>query len=216
MIMNFGPYPHYLAVAALWTIVLSLVAIIGGGILGLCVTLLRISKNRVVARAAEIYIHLVQGLPLLVLLFICYFGMSILGVDLSAFVAVTIAFSIYASAFLGEIWRGAIEAVPKTQWEASACLGFGRFHQLRDVILPQAVRISIPPTVGFVVQVIKNTSLASVVGFVDLTRAGQVINNATFRPFTVFLAIAAIYFCICYPLSILSKKLEISLNVANR
>lgn len=214
--MNFGPYPQYLAVATLWTIVLSLVAIVGGGILGFGVALLRIGTRRTLARAAAVYIQIVQGLPLLVLLFICYFGMSILGLNLSPFVAVAIAFSIYASAFLGEIWRGAIQAVPKTQWEASACLGFGRFHQLRDVILPQAVRISIPPTVGFVVQVVKNTSLASVVGFIELTRAGQVINNATFQPFKVFLAVAAIYFCICYPLSFLSKKLEISLNVANR
>lgn len=214
--MNFGPYPQYLAVATLWTIVLSLVAIVGGGILGFGVALLRTGTRRTLARAAAVYIQIVQGLPLLVLLFICYFGMSILGLNLSPFVAVAIAFSIYASAFLGEIWRGAIQAVPKTQWEASACLGFGRFHQLRDVILPQAVRISIPPTVGFVVQVVKNTSLASVVGFIELTRAGQVINNATFQPFKVFLAVAAIYFCICYPLSFLSKKLEISLNVANR
>ena len=84
------------------------------------------------------------------------------------------------------------------------------------MILPQAMRISVPPTVGFMVQLVKNTSLASAVGFVELARAGQILNNATFRPFTIFLLVAAIYFCICFPLSHLSKKLERSLNVANR
>lgn len=209
-------YFQYLGVAALWTIGLSITAVIGGGILGFVIALMRTAPNRALVALAAAYIQIVQGIPLLVLLFIAYFGLSIVGLDLNPFVAVAIAFSIYSAAFLGEIWRGAIQAVSKTQWEASACLGFARHHQLVHVILPQAVRISIPPTVGFVVQVVKNTSLASVIGFIELTRAGQIINNATFQPFRVFLVVAAVYFCICYPLSYLSKKLEIKLHVANR
>lgn len=214
--MAFMTYMEYLGMATLWTIGLSAVAVIGGGILGFAIALLRTAPNRAVVCLAAVYIQVVQGIPLLILLFISYFGLSIAGYNLSPFAAVAISFSVYVSAYLGEIWRGSIQSVSKTQWEASACLGFNRYHQLRHVVLPQAVRISIPPTVGFVVQVVKNTSLASVIGFIELTRAGQVINNATFEPFKIFLIIAAIYFCICYPLSYLSKKLEISLHVADR
>jgi polar amino acid transport system permease protein len=125
-----------------------------------------------------------------------------------------LSLTLYVGAFLGEIWRGCIQAVPRTQWEASDCLGLNRFHQYAYVILPQAVRIATPPTVGFMVQVVKNTSLASVIGFVELTRAGQIVNNSTFQPLAVFLLVAAIYFAICYPLSIASRVLERKMNVA--
>lgn len=184
--------------------------------LGFCIALMRVSPVKVIAWIAVGYIQVVQGIPLLVLLFIAYFGFSIAGFNPSPFVTVVMAFSIYSAAYLGEIWRGSIQSVSKTQWEASACLGFPRHLQLRQIILPQAVRISIPPTVGFMVQLVKNTSLASVVGFIELARAGQILNNATFKPFTVFLVVALIYFCLCFPLSYLSKKLERSLHVANR
>lgn len=207
---------QYLATAALWTIGLSFMAIVGGGILGFCIALMQVSPVKVIAWIAVGYIQVVQGIPLLVLLFIAYFGFSIAGFNPSPFVTVVMAFSIYSAAYLGEIWRGSIQSVSKTQWEASACLGFPRHLQLLQVILPQAVRISIPPTVGFMVQLVKNTSLASVVGFIELARAGQILNNATFKPFTVFLVVALIYFCLCFPLSYLSKKLERSLHVANR
>ncbi len=206
----------YLLTGALWTVILSLVAFLGGGILGFAIALLRVSPNAAVRRLAGLYVQLIQGTPLLILLFISYFGLSIIGYKPSPFIAVAIAFSLYGSAFLGEIWRGSIESVGRAQWEASACLGFNRRQQLQKVILPQAVRISIPPTVGFMVQIVKNTSLASVVGFIELTRAGQVVNNATFQPFTIFLCVAAIYFCICFPLSYLSRKLERSLHVSDR
>jgi polar amino acid transport system permease protein len=207
---------QYVVTAALWTMGLSLLAFAGGSALGFCVALMRVSPIRPLAGAARIYIQTIQGIPLLVLLFISYFGFSIAGFNASPLLTVVIAFSIYSAAYLGEIWRGCIQSVSITQWEASAGLGFPRHLQLRQVILPQALRIAIPPTVGFMVQLIKNTSLASAVGFIELARAGQILNNATFRPFTIFLLIAAIYFCMCFPLSILSRRLEGSLNVANR
>ena len=96
------------------------------------------------------------------------------------------AFTMYAAAFLGEIWRGAIEAIPRQQWEAAAALPLSPAAQLRHVILPQAFRIAIPPTVGFLVQLIKGTSIASIIGFVELTRAGQLIVNVTFQPMIVY------------------------------
>jgi polar amino acid transport system permease protein len=206
----------YLLQAALWTIALSLMAFAGGGLFGFVVALCRTSRSPLLRRTAGAYIQIVQGIPLLVVLFIAYFGLSIAGFKLSPLFAAAVSFTVYCAAFLGEIWRGCIEAVPKTQWEAAECLGFSRFQQLQKVVLPQAAKIAIPPTVGFMVQIVKNTSLASIIGFVDLSRAGQLINNSTFQPFTVFGCVALIYFCICYPLSSLSKHLERKLNVAHR
>ena len=205
-----GNYLLYLGTAALWTIGLSVMAMVGGGLLGFCIALLRVSPVKVFSWAAVAYIQIVQGIPLLVLLFISYFGFSIAGFNPSPLVTVVIAFSVYSAAYLGEIWRGSIQSVSKTQWEASSCLGFPRHLQLRQIIIPQAIRIATPPTVGFMVQLVKNTSLASVVGFIELARAGQILNNTLFQPFTVFLFVALIYFCLCFPLSYLSKKLESS------
>jgi polar amino acid transport system permease protein len=203
--------PHhvwYLIAAAQWTVLLSLLAFAGGALVGLPVALMRVSPNRALRAAAGGYIQLVQGTPLLILLFLTYFGLGILGYKLAPLVAAGLALTLYAAAFLGEIWRGCIEAVPRTQWEASDCLGLDRFQQYAYVILPQAFRMAIPPTVGFMVQIVKNTSLASVVGFVELTRAGQIVNNSTFEPFIIFCIVAAIYFAMCYPLSLASRFLE--------
>ena len=199
---------QYLAFGALWTICLSLIAFVGGSIAGGLVALARISPNRLVRWAAIAWIQLIQGTPLLVVLFLSYFGLSIAGLELPALVAAGIAMVVYVSAYLGEIWRGCIEAVPRTQWEAAECLAMSRTQRMRLVILPQAVRIATPPTVGFMVQIVKNTSLASIVGFVELVRSGQLINNSIFQPFQVYLLIAAFYFALCYPLSVWSRRLE--------
>ncbi|NDE73473.1 MAG: amino acid ABC transporter permease, partial [Betaproteobacteria bacterium] len=150
----------------------------------------------------------VQGIPLLGWLFIFYFGLSIVGYNLPPLVAATVGFSIYAGAFLGEIWRGALVAIPKTQWEAGLSIGLNYIEQLRHVIIPQAVRMAIAPTVGFVVQLIKNTSLAAVIGFVELTREGQLTTASTFQPFSVYLLVALMYFSLCYPLTQYSRVLE--------
>jgi polar amino acid transport system permease protein len=204
----------YLLEAARWTLLLSLIALMGGGVLGLALALGRVSRIATLRFIAIAYIQLIQGTPLLVLLFLSYFGLSMAGYRLDPVVAAGLSLTIYVGAFLGEIWRGCIEAVPRTQWEASDCLGLNRFQQYTHVILPQALRIATAPTVGFMVQVVKNTSLASIIGFVELTRAGQIVNNSTFQPFLVFLFVGAIYFAICYPLSVASRVLERRLHVA--
>jgi polar amino acid transport system permease protein len=198
----------YLILAAQWTLLLSLIAFVGGALVGLPVALMRVSRLKVLRMVASLYIQLMQGTPLLIVLFLSYFGLGILGFKLVPIVAAGLALTIYAAAFLGEIWRGCIEAVPKTQWEASDCLGLNSFQQYTYVVLPQAMRIAIPPTVGFMVQIVKNTSLASIIGFVELARAGQIVNNSTFEPFIIFCAVAAIYFAMCYPLSLASRYLE--------
>jgi polar amino acid transport system permease protein len=204
----------YLVEAARWTVALTALAMAGGGILGLLVMTLRVVPFAPANWFATGYIQALQGTPLLGQLFVFYFGFSILGYDVSAWVAAGAAFSIYASSFLAEIWRGCIQAIPKTQWEASAALGLSFLEQLRHVIIPQALRIAIPPTVGFLVQLVKNTSLASVIGFIELTRAGQIITGATFQPFLVYSCVAMIYFAMCFPLSLFARHLERSLHGA--
>ena len=206
---------YYLLLAARWTLALTGLALFGGTLVGLSIALLRVSHVAALRAIGVGYVYLVQGVPLLAWLFVFFFGIPILaGVRVSAWIAAMVAFSIYAGAFLGEIWRGCLEAVPRQQWEAGAALGLSFAEQLRYVIVPQAVRVAIPPTVGFLVQLIKNTSLGAVIGFVELTREGQITNAATYRPFTVYMVVAAIYFAMCFPLTRLSRRLERGLRVA--
>src|SRR5689334_2512144 len=198
----------YLLQAAEWTVLLSLIAFVGGSVVGLALALMRVSRIGFLRALASAYIQVIQGTPLLIVLFLSYFGLGILGYKLIPLVAAGLSLTFYAGAFLGEIWRGCIEAVPRTQWEASDCLGLNRVQQYAYVVLPQAMRLAIPPTVGFMVQIVKNTSLASVIGFVELARAGQIVNNSTFEPFAIFAVVAAIYFALCYPLSVAARALE--------
>jgi polar amino acid transport system permease protein len=205
----------YLLDGAKWTLGLSLLAFLGGSALGLALALMRVSKLWVLRAVARGYIQFIQGTPLLIVLFLSYFGLGIMGFKLVPLVAAGLSLTLYAGAFLGEIWRGCIEAVPRTQWEGSDCLGLNRFQQYAWVILPQSFKLAIPPTVGFMVQIVKNTSLASVIGFVELARAGQILNNSIFEPFAVFAVVAAFYFALCYPLSVASRYLERRTNAAN-
>jgi len=204
----------YLIAAIRWTLLLTLAAFAGGSLIGLIVAVMRVSNFFVLRAIAVCYIQLVQGTPLLVILFVFFFGLSIFGLPVLPWIAATLAFSIYAGAFLGEIWRGALQAIPKTQWEAGGALGLGFVEQLRYVIIPQAVRIAIPPTVGFLVQLIKNTSLAATIGFVELTREGQLTTASTFQPFAVYMTVAFFYFLMCFPLSQWSRSLERRFHVA--
>ncbi len=199
---------EYLAHAGIWTLVLSAIALVGGSILGVVIALARISPLRAPRIAAQIYLFVIQGTPLLVLLFIAYFGLAFAGLQVPPIVAASGAFSLYAAAFLGDIWSGAIQAVGRGQWEGSAALGLGWWRTLQRVVVPQAVRIAVPPTLGFFVQLVKNTALASIIGYVELTRAGQIVSNSTFQPLKVFLTVAAIYFVICFTLSLVSRQLE--------
>ena len=205
----------YLIKSIWWTLVLSGLAFTLGGLGGFGLMLARVSPRRWLRWSAVLYIECIQGIPLLILLFIVYYGLSVYGLSLPSLVAAGLAMMIYVSAYLADIWRGCIEAMPRPQWEASECLAFTRWQTLRLVIIPQAMRLSLPPTVGFLVQIIKMTSLASVIGFVELTRAGQLINNTIFQPFLIFSLVGAFYFVLCYPLSRWSEAMEKKLNVAN-
>lgn len=203
----------YMLEGVLWTLILSALAFVLGGVAGFGLMLLRISRFRAVRIGSFVVVQIIQGIPLLVILFAVYFGLGILGIQVPPLAAAGIAMMIYAAVFLAEIWRGCVESVPRTQFEAAECLAMTRWQTLVKVILPQAFRLAIPPTVGFMVQVVKSTSLASVVGFVELTRAAQIINNSTFQSFLVFGIAGAFYFAICWPLSAWSRVLERKLHV---
>ena len=142
-----------------WTLALSLVAFIGGGVIGLLVMVLRISKSALPRNIARTYIELFQGTPLLMQLFLVFFGVALAGVEISPWMAAAIALTLFTSAYLAEIWRGCVDSISNGQWEASASLALNPLEQLRYVILPQALRIAVAPTVGFSVQVVKGLSL---------------------------------------------------------
>lgn len=198
----------FLILAVRWTVLLSLYAFVGGGIVGLAVALARVSIHRAARWSAIAYIRVFQGTPLLLQLFLVFFGGDMVGVPLGAWTSAALGFSLNAGAFLGEIWRGAIQSVAPGQIEAARALGLGYIARMLRVVLPQALRVAIPPTVGFLVNLVKSTSLAAIIGFVELTRAGQMLNNATFRPFVIFGIVALIYFVLCWPLTLASRRLE--------
>lgn len=194
-----------------WTVALAAIAFAGGAVAGLLIALARTTETRILRGAATLYIRLFQGTPLLMQLFLVYFGLNIVGLPINPWLAASVALTLHASAFLGEIWRGCIQAIPPGQSEAATALSLSYWHRMRWVILPQAGRISVPPTVGFLVQLIKGTSLASIIGFTELTRTGQIINNATFSPFAVFGTVALFYFLLCWPLSLAARRVETNL-----
>jgi len=201
-----------LLLAGRWTIGLSLIAFIGGSIVGLALLMLRLSKLPGSGAFVSGYVQLFQGVPLLVQLFLAYYGLGLFGINTSPWVAAGMGLTFYASAFLTEIWRGCVDSIPRGQWEASQSLALNFREQLRYVILPQAFKIAVAPTVGFLVQVIKGTALASVIGFMELTKVGKTIANATFSPFLVFSCVALMYFVLCYPVSLYAKSLERKLH----
>lgn len=213
--MNAGEFLFLLS-GLKWTIALSAIGFVCGAVSGLGIALARTSGFRPAERVTAGYIALFQGTPLLMQLFVVYYGLALAGLKLDAWLSVAIGFTLHASAFLGEIWRGSIQAVPAGQTEAAKALSLGYVARMQTIILPQAIRISLPATIGFLVQLIKGTSLAAIVGFTELSRAGNIVSNQTFKPLLVFAVVGALYFAICWPLSLYGARLERRLAVATR
>jgi polar amino acid transport system permease protein len=204
---NFGLNElYFMLLSVRWTVLLSLVACFGGGALGLLVAALRVAPSRLIRRATGVYIVFFQGTPILVQLLLAYYGTSFLGFTPDAWLAASLTFVLNSSAFFGEIWRGCIAAVPSGQWESARALGLRYVVTLRLVVLPQALRLMVAPTIGFVVQIVKTTSVASLIGIVEITRAAVMVNTVTFEPLRVFGTVCAVYFVICSPLSYASRK----------
>jgi polar amino acid transport system permease protein len=147
-------------------------------------------------------------------LFLVFFGVALAGVEISPWMAAALALTLFTSAYLAEIWRGCVDSIPNGQWEASSSLALNPLEQLRYVILPQALRIAVAPTVGFSVQVVKGTAVTSIIGFTELTKTGGMLANATFEPFMVYGLVALGYFLLCYPLSLSARYLERRLHAS--
>lgn len=204
----------HLSVGAGWTIALSAMAFVLGGLTGLLVLFMRISPRPIIPTIAKGYIEFFQDTPLLMQLFLIFFGFGLLGVDISPLLSAAVGLTLFTSAYLAEIWRGCVESITRGQWEAAESLAMSRWKQMRFVILPQAVRIAIPPTVGFSVQVVKGTAVTSIIGFIEITKTGAMIANATFKPLLVYALVAAGYFIMCFPLSVLARRIERRLHGA--
>ena len=194
--------------AARWTVLLSVVAFTGGASVGLLIMLLRISSQTALREFAKGYIALFQGTPLLMQLFLVFFGLPMLGLRLEAWGTAVLCLTLFASAYFSEIWRSGVDSIPQGQWDAGSSVGLNRYQRMRLIILPQALRITLAPSVGFLVQLIKSTAVTSIIGFNELVKTSNAINNATFEPFTVYSIVALIFFAMCYPLTLYSRYLQ--------
>ena len=195
--------------ATRWTLSLAFISFVCGGLVGTLITVLRIAPFKPLNWLAIGYIQFFQCTPLLMQLFFTFFGLPILfGVEVSAWTAATVALTGFTSAFLADIWRGCLQSIPVGQWEAGKALGIRFIPTLALIVVPQAIRLAIPPTVGFSVQVVKGTALAYIVGFIELTKTGVGLNNVTFQPLLVFSLVSFIYISICFPVSWFSRRLE--------
>ena len=216
MITSLGPVQFLLLFQGLlWTLALSSVGFVCGGIGGFGIALARSSGLRWLERLAAGFIEIFRGTPLLQL-FIVYYGVGLLNIDMSPWLAVAAALMLHASAFLGEIWRGSIQSVPLGQTEAASALGLHYVDRMRYVVLPQAVKVSVPATIGFLVQLVKGTSLAAIVNFTELSRTGTLLSNLTYRPLMIYAIVGAIYFVVCWPLSRFGRAMERRFAPADR
>lgn len=208
------PFGWHHLIPLLWgavlTIELCVISGVLGSIFGLILGLARTSPSQIARWISAIYINFVRGIPFLVIIFFIYYGVPMLfrGLSIAAFPAAVIALTGFAAAYIAEVFRGSIEAIPKGQSEAASALGLSYWMKYRYVIIPQAMKIAIPPGIGFLIGLVKESSLVSVIGFIELARAGSVVSNLTADPIVTFLIVAAMYFVICYGISLLGQQYE--------
>lgn len=192
-----------------WTILLSAGSLVLGGLLGVLVGFARMSRFRPLAWLAAAYVELFRSIPPLILFFGCYYGLSYAtGLSLTPYMAATLALTLFCSPLIAEVLRSSVGAISKGQWEASAAQGMTRLQQVRFVIWPQAFRTMLPASVGVYVSTLKDSSLASIIGFVELTKAGLLIRETTGNSFAILLTIAVLYFILNYVISAFGAWLE--------
>ena len=208
---NLNPLYHsfwYLLRGAGMTVLMAGVAIVPATLFGMALALAQVFAGRVAQSAIVVYLFLMRGIPLLVLLTFAYYLLPLTGIDLPPFWGVVVVISLYYAAFMCEVFRAGILSLPIAQWDAAKSLGMPRGLMLRIVVLPQALRLAAPPFVSLCANLVKATSLVSIVGLWELTMASREIVERTLAPFQIFLGAAAIYFCICYSLALYGRHLE--------
>ncbi len=202
----------YLLRGALSTILMSLAVIVVGTALGIVLGVLRFVPWRWLADGLGWVIELVRAVPLLLLMFFIFFGLPALSVKIPTYPAAVVAMSLWMMVNTAEVVRGGIQSIPKGQFEAARSVGLGWLGMMSYVIFPQAVRRMLPSFVGLCTILVKDTSLAAIIGVFELTRAAQETIERTFRSFEIYLVAAAIYFVICFPLTQLAQRAEARLH----
>ena len=202
-------YFEVLLHAAFTTVWISWVALLLGAVVGALVGIARTSRRRVLRLAALLYTEVFRSIPILILMFFCYFGLPLVtGINLSPFAAATLALMLEASSLMSEVVRAGIESVSRGQWEAAYSTGMRYWSAMRHVIGPQAVRVMLPASVGVYIATLKNSSLASIIGYLELTKTGLLIRDSTGSSFMVFLVVSILYFVINYTISLGGGLLE--------
>ena len=191
---------------------LYLVAMSGlfGSVIGLAFGLARVAPFAPLRWLAALYVNLVRGQPVLIIFLFLYFAMPLM-VPSATFdrgPTAIVGLSVYAGAYIAEIVRGAIEAVPRGQAEAASALGMGFLLRYRYIILPQAMKVAVPPATGFLISLVKASSLVSVIGYVELTKAGRIVSTLNQEPLLTFLVVAALYFVLSYPIALFGRWYE--------
>jgi His/Glu/Gln/Arg/opine family amino acid ABC transporter permease subunit len=207
----FAPLLHsywYLLRGGGMTLLMAMAAVVPATVLGVVLALIQIFGSRTARSAVVFYIFIIRGIPLLVLLTFVYYLLPLTGIDLPPFWGVVLVMACYYAAFMSEAFRAGILSLPQAQWDAARSLGMSRRQMLHIVIFPQAMRLAAPPFINLCINLIKATSLVSIVGLWELTMASREVVERTLAPFQIFLAAAALYFCICYALALYGKYLE--------
>ncbi len=199
-----------------YTLIFALAAMLGGLLLGFPTAVMRIVPWRVLRWPATVYVSLMRGTPLLVQMFVIYYGLPSVGIEFTPVTAGILALSLNAGAFLSESLRGAIQAVSKGQWAASYSLGLGYWDTLAHVVLPQALRIAVPAMSNTLISLIKDTSLVSVITMTELMLSTKEVIATTFRPLPLYLAAAAIYWVLSLAFESVQRRAESRLNRAHR
>lgn len=195
-----------------YTVLISIVSMVFSLILGTFIALARMSKWKVLHIPTRIYISFMRGTPLLVLLFILYFGLPMVGIELAALVAAILGMSIHFAAYNAEVIRSAISSIPKGQWEAAEVLRMTYWQSMRRIILPQASRIAIPPLASVLMDIIKGSSLAMVITVSEMFYRAKVVVGQTYESLTMYILVALLYWGLCTVITIIQEGLEKRLN----
>ncbi|MGC8890232.1 MAG: amino acid ABC transporter permease [bacterium] len=193
---------------AVMTIEITAISVGMGVLIGIFGGIARVSKNLLLLIPSTIYVEVIRGTPLLAQLFIVYFGLPSLGINLPPFTAAVIAMGVNSGAYVTEIFRGGIQSIERGQMEASRSLGLSYFQTMRYVILPQALKRVLPPLGNEFIAMLKDSSLASTIAIAELMRVGREITSRTFRSFEVLGVVALLYLAITLPLSLLVRYME--------
>jgi cystine transport system permease protein len=205
-----------LLTGALYTLLFALAAMAGGLALGFPVAVMRMASSAIVRWPAALYVSVMRGTPLLVQIFVIYYGLPSIGIEFTPVTAGVLALSLNSGAYLSESLRGAIQSIGPGQWRASFSLGLGYWQTLVHIILPQALRVAVPSMSNTLISLIKDTSLVSVITVTELMLATKEVIATTFRPLPLYIAAAAIYWCLSLAFEALQRRAERRLNRAHQ